>query len=84
MRGSGLMWFALNGDERITTRCGSDNCDGQPTWRFEAGGGGSNYCSGCKAKIEADNDALHFGRSFVMHYSDGYIERIDPASIYIK
>jgi len=45
-------WFKLNGDARLG-RCDTENCCGQPTWRLEAGGIGSNYCSGCKAKIES-------------------------------
>lgn len=45
------MWFRLTGDERLGA-CASDGCGGQPTWRLEAGGIGSNYCSGCKEKIE--------------------------------
>lgn len=50
------MWFELKGDERITQRCASEDCGGQPTFRLEAGGVGSNYCSGCKAKIETLDD----------------------------
>lgn len=46
------MWFELTGDQRITEICATEGCGGQPTWRLEAGGIGSNYCSGCKAKIE--------------------------------
>jgi hypothetical protein len=45
------MWFTLRGDERLT-RCASEDCGGQPTWRLEADGVGSNYCSGCKEKID--------------------------------
>jgi hypothetical protein len=48
------MWFQLKGDER-TQRCATERCGGQPTWRMESGGVGSNYCSGCKARIEDDN-----------------------------
>lgn len=48
------MWFELKGDERITQRCATEGCGGQPTWRLEADGVGSNYCSGCKAKIGDD------------------------------
>lgn len=44
------MWFKLGGDARLG-RCASDNCGGQPTWRLEADGVGSNYCSGCREKI---------------------------------
>lgn len=44
------MWFELKGDERLK-RCATDRCGGQPTWRLEADGVGSNYCSGCKARI---------------------------------
>lgn len=44
------MWFKLLGDARLD-RCATDGCGGQPTWRLEAGGIGSNYCYGCKEKI---------------------------------
>lgn len=47
-----MPWFELKGDERLST-CATEGCGGQQTWRLEAGGIGSNYCSGCKAKIEA-------------------------------
>lgn len=47
------MWFSLNGDARLG-RCATDACGGQPTWRLEAGGTGSDYCSGCKAEIDSD------------------------------
>lgn len=46
------MWFELTGDERITRRCATENCGGQPTWRLEAGGVGADYCSGCREQIE--------------------------------
>src|SRR5438067_1886933 len=42
------MWFELKGDARLG-RCASEGCGGQPIWRLEADGIGSNYCSGCKA-----------------------------------
>lgn len=45
------MWFELTGDKRLG-RCASEDCGGQPTWRLESGGVGSNYCSGCKEKID--------------------------------
>jgi hypothetical protein len=45
------MWFKLNGDARLG-RCATEGCGGQPTSRLEAGGVGSNYCSGCRANIE--------------------------------
>jgi hypothetical protein len=45
------MWFELNGDSRLG-RCTSEGCGGQPTWRLEAGGVGSDYCSGCKEIID--------------------------------
>ena len=44
------MWFKLTGDERLK-QCATEGCGGQPAWRLEAGGVGSNYCSGCKAEI---------------------------------
>lgn len=46
------MWFERKGDARLE-RCDSEGCGGAPIWRLEAGGVGSNYCSGCKEKIEA-------------------------------
>lgn len=45
------MWFELKGDSRLG-RCASEGCGGQPTFRLESGGIGSDYCSGCKAQIE--------------------------------
>ncbi len=45
------MWFALKGDERLG-RCATEECCGQPIYRLEAGGVGSNYCSGCYAAIK--------------------------------
>lgn len=49
------MWFKLTGDARLG-RCTTDGCGGQPTSRLEAGGVGSDYCSGCRATIEAAED----------------------------
>jgi hypothetical protein len=46
------MWFKLTGDARIG-RCATEGCGGQPTERLEAGGIASNYCSGCREKIES-------------------------------
>jgi hypothetical protein len=45
------MWFDLTGDARLG-RCASEGCGGQPTFRLEADGVGSNYCSGCRERIE--------------------------------
>lgn len=45
-------WFDLSGDARLGS-CATEGCGGQPTKRLEAGGVGSNYCSGCAAKITA-------------------------------
>lgn len=47
------MWFNLTGDARLG-RCATEGCGGQPTSRLEASGTGSNYCSGCRAKIERE------------------------------
>ncbi len=47
-----MAWFALTGDERLG-RCATQGCGGQPTSRFEYRGIGSNFCSGCRAAIEA-------------------------------
>lgn len=48
---SDMNWFELRGDARLG-RCATDGCGGQPTLRLEAGGVGSNYCSGCAFKIK--------------------------------
>jgi len=48
----GSPWFKLSGDARLG-RCATEGCGGQPTWRLEAGGVGSNYCSGCTVDIRA-------------------------------
>ena len=45
-------WFELRGDARLG-RCATEGCGGQPTLRLEADGIGSDYCSGCAAKIRA-------------------------------
>lgn len=44
------MWFELKGDARLG-RCATDRCGGAPTFRLEADGVASNYCSGCRANI---------------------------------
>ena len=46
-----MAWFELKGDARLG-RCTTEGCGGQPTSRLEAGGVGSNYCSGCRTAIE--------------------------------
>jgi hypothetical protein len=46
-----MTWFDLRGDARLG-RCTTEGCGGQPTSRLEAGGVGSDYCSGCRAAIE--------------------------------
>lgn len=45
-----MTWFNLTGDARLG-RCDTEGCGGQPTWRLETCGIGSNYCSGCKEII---------------------------------
>jgi hypothetical protein len=54
-------WFKLSGDARLG-RCDTDDCGGQPTWRLEAGGVGSNYCSGCKEKIQSSDGGVETRR----------------------
>lgn len=49
------MWFELSGDARLG-QCTTDGCGGAPTSRLEADGVGSNYCSGCRSKIEANTE----------------------------
>lgn len=49
------MWFELKGDARLK-QCASEGCGGQQTWRLEAGGTASNYCSGCKARMDRPSD----------------------------
>lgn len=46
-----MFWFPLTCDERLG-RCATENCGGQPIFRFECDGVGSNYCSGCRVKIK--------------------------------
>lgn len=46
-----MPWFPLSGDSRITKRCATEGCAGQPSWRLEAEGVGSDYCSGCMRRI---------------------------------
>lgn len=50
-----MTWFKLTGDARLG-RCATEGCGGQPTDRLEADGVGSNYCSGCRAKISSQRD----------------------------
>lgn len=45
------MWFNLNGDSRLG-ECATNGCGGQPAYRLEVGGTGSNFCSGCRHVIE--------------------------------
>lgn len=66
------MWFDLKGDERISERCATDGCCGQPTSRLETDGVASVYCSGCRAKIEKPNFLL---------LSDEELRRFDKALI---
>jgi hypothetical protein len=47
------MWSELKGDARLG-RCATENCGGQPIYRLEADGVGSNYCSGCRDMIEGE------------------------------
>lgn len=47
-----MPWFMLGGDARLG-QCATDNCGGQPTWRFEGSGIGSNYCPGCRERIRS-------------------------------
>lgn len=47
------MWFDLTGDARLG-RCATEECGGQPTFRLEADGVGSNYCSGCRQRIDLE------------------------------
>lgn len=54
------MWFERKGDARLGC-CTSCDCLGQPTWRLEADGVGSNYCSGCKEKIERQKQQINDG-----------------------
>lgn len=51
------MWFDLKGDARLG-RCATDACGGQPRYRLEANGIGSNYCSGCRELIDEGLDAV--------------------------
>lgn len=46
-------WFDLMGDDLHTLSCATEDCEQQPTTRFEAGEVGSNYCPACASKIKA-------------------------------
>ena len=48
-----MTWFALKGDERLG-RCATEGFVGQPTYRLEAEGIGSHYCSGCRTRLDTD------------------------------
>ena len=61
-----MAWFKLKGDERLG-RCTFEGCGGQPTYRLEVGGVGSNYCSGCRATIEG---AIEAERTLMRECSD--------------
>lgn len=50
------MLFKLPGDRRLG-RCATEWCGGQPVYRLEAAGVGSDYCSGCSARIRVSNHA---------------------------
>lgn len=54
-------WFKRTGDARLE-RCCTEGCGGQATERLEAGGVASNYCSGCRAKIEQAADGETEGK----------------------
>jgi hypothetical protein len=77
-----MSWFELKGDERLG-RCATDECGGQPIYRLEAQGVGSNYCSGCRAKIEAAEDVILHGIGFVRQRADGTAERLPPDEVFI-
>lgn len=47
------MWFKLEGDKRFG-RCATQGCGGQPIYRLEVGGTGSDFCSGCRTVIESE------------------------------
>ena len=72
-------WFNLTGDARLGA-CTTEGCGGQPTKRLEAGGVGSNYCSGCAAKIVAisttpapdGGEAVFISRAFDPMTADGF------------
>lgn len=62
-----MTWFKLRGDARLG-RCTTDGCGGQPSDRLEAGGVGSDYCSGCREEIERaelDRALAENGQRFV-------------------
>lgn len=71
MLDAGDCWFPLVGDERLK-ECATEDCGGQPTWRFESGGIGANYCSGCKAKIDEFDTALGMATRAAHSYADAF------------
>lgn len=79
-----MPWFELKGDSRLG-RCDSEGCGGQPTWRLEANGVGSNYCSGCKQSYDdgcerMDNGRNTGGKSYYSKHNEFNPEREYPGS----
>lgn len=70
------MWQNILGEA-----CASDGCSYRATSRLEVDGVGSDYCSNCRAKIEARDDARMFGCGFTREYPDGRIERVPPEQV---
>ena len=47
-----MQWTRIS--PRGNTRCASDGCPQSAKWHAEAGGVGSDYCSGCRDSIIED------------------------------
>lgn len=76
------MWFPLTGDERLG-RCATEHCGGQPTWRLEAEGQGSNYCSGCKeAAFTYDRDDAVKHATWLRSLAAQSVYNINSSSLY--
>jgi hypothetical protein len=76
-KGIGNGWFALEGDEQGS--CATEGCGGQPGYRLEAGGVGSNYCYRCYAKLTAPAKTLEettVPRLLYYHEVD-YVRRLE-------
>lgn len=73
-------WFDLAGDERLG-ECATEGCGGQPTKRLEADGVGSNYCSGCAAKIVAFSTAPSPDELAVVAYAEVLAGRVTAVRI---
>lgn len=76
-----MTWTKLDPGAHVAMWCATEGCWGIPFHRLEVDGVASNYCSNCRAKIEARDDARLFGVGFTREYPDGRVEHIPPSEV---